>query len=93
MLAMVIELQEQLLVQERELGSRENALIAWEDDLAATERALGRARMECDAECDRAEAVQWDYRARMRASTVGFTPAFYNNKILSNYECIRLHFK
>jgi hypothetical protein len=40
-----------------------------EDDLAATEHALGRARMECDAECDRAEAGRWDYRPRMRAST------------------------
>jgi hypothetical protein len=32
--------------------------MAQKDDLAATERTLGRVRMECDAECDRAEAVQ-----------------------------------
>jgi hypothetical protein len=54
---MVAELQEQLLVRERELDSRENALMARKDNLAATERALGRARMECDTECHRAEAV------------------------------------
>jgi hypothetical protein len=45
--------------------------MAREDDLVATERTLGRARMECDAECDRAEAVRWDYRAKMHASTAG----------------------
>jgi hypothetical protein len=50
--AMVAELQEEFLVRERELDSLENALMAWEDDLAATERTLGRACMECDAECD-----------------------------------------
>jgi hypothetical protein len=50
--AMVAELQEEFLVRERELDRLENALMAWEDDLAATERTLGRARMECDAECD-----------------------------------------
>jgi hypothetical protein len=50
--AMVAELQEEFLVRERELDSLENALMAWEDDLAATESTLGRARMECDAECD-----------------------------------------
>jgi hypothetical protein len=71
MSAMVIDLQEQLLVWERELDSRENALIAWEDDLATTERTPGRARKECITECDRTEAVRQDYRARMCASTAG----------------------
>jgi hypothetical protein len=71
MSAMVTELQEQLLVRDRELDSQENALKAWEDNLAATELALGRARMECDTECDRAEAIQRDYQAWMRASTAG----------------------
>jgi hypothetical protein len=66
---MVTELQVQLLVREKELDSWENALMAREDDLAATERALGKACMECDAKCDRAEAVQQDYRAKMRATT------------------------
>jgi hypothetical protein len=40
-LAMIIEWPEQLLVRERELDSRENALMAQEDDLAITKRALG----------------------------------------------------
>jgi hypothetical protein len=43
--------------------------MAREGDLVATEHTLGRARKEGDAECDRAEAVRHDYRARMRAST------------------------
>jgi hypothetical protein len=66
---MVTELQEQLLVWERELDSRENALMAQEDDLAATECALGRARMESDTECDWVKTVRQDYRARMHASS------------------------
>jgi hypothetical protein len=43
--------------------------MAWEDDLATTERALGKVCMECDAKCNRAEAVQQDYRAKMCATT------------------------
>jgi hypothetical protein len=38
---MIIEWPEQLLVRERELDSQENALMAQEDDLAITKRALG----------------------------------------------------
>jgi hypothetical protein len=53
---MVTELQEQLLVRERELDSQKNSLMAREDDMAAIEHALRRARMECNTECDRAEA-------------------------------------
>jgi hypothetical protein len=45
--------------------------MAWEDDLVATEHALGWACMECDTECHRVEDVWQDYRARMRASTAG----------------------
>jgi hypothetical protein len=37
--------------------------------LGAIERTLGRARMECDVECDRAETVRQDYQVRMHAST------------------------
>jgi hypothetical protein len=69
--AVVVELQEQLLVWERGLASRENDLMAREGDQVATERALGRARMECDVERDRAEAVLLDYRARLHTSTAG----------------------
>jgi hypothetical protein len=69
--AMIIELQEQLLVRERELDEWENALVARENGVVAAERALGRARMECDAEHDRVKAVQQDYWARLRASSIG----------------------
>jgi hypothetical protein len=59
---MVAELQDAIM-------ARENALMAQEDDLAATKCALGRARTECDTECDKAKAIPWDYQARMSAST------------------------
>jgi hypothetical protein len=47
--AVATELKEQLLTQE-ELDSREGAITAWEDGLAASECALRRACMERDAE-------------------------------------------
>jgi hypothetical protein len=53
------------------------------DDLAATERALGRARMECDVERDRAKAVQQDYQARMRGSTTSRRHSLYFDRVLS----------
>jgi hypothetical protein len=40
--------------------------MAREDGLAPSEHVVGRARMECDDECDRAEAVRQDYLARVR---------------------------
>jgi hypothetical protein len=49
---MIVEFREQLLVRERELDERENALMARENDVVAAKRALGRARIECDAEHD-----------------------------------------
>jgi hypothetical protein len=64
-----IELQGQLLAQERELESREGAIATWKDGLAAFERALGKVRMECDASCVRAEGVRQDFFAQMRASS------------------------
>jgi hypothetical protein len=67
----IIELQEQLLVWERELDEWENALVARENGVVAVERALGRAHMACDAEHDQDKAVQQDYRARLHASTTG----------------------
>jgi hypothetical protein len=48
----IVELQGQLPAWERELDSRERFLMAHKDGLVAFERALGRARMECDDECD-----------------------------------------
>jgi hypothetical protein len=44
--AVVVELPEQLLVQERELDKWENALLAREHGMVEAEHALGRVRME-----------------------------------------------
>jgi hypothetical protein len=74
---MIIGWSEQLLVRERELDSQENAFMSREDDLVVTERALGRARMECDAKCERVEVVRQDYRARIRASIAGCMRSLY----------------
>jgi hypothetical protein len=57
MLVVAVEVQEQLLAQERELDSREGVIATWEDGMATFE-ALGRACMERDAEHIQAEAVQ-----------------------------------
>jgi hypothetical protein len=73
---MAIELQEQLLARERELDSKEGALMNREDGLAASLCALGRVHMECDAKCDRAEAVRQDYRARICAFVAGCRRSF-----------------
>jgi hypothetical protein len=86
--AMVIELQELLLVRERELDSQENALMAREDNLVATERTLGRACMECDTECDRVEAVRQDYQAKMRASTTSCRHSLDFDRVLRGRQFI-----
>jgi hypothetical protein len=57
MLAVVVEVQEQLLFWERELDSRECAIAAWEDGLAAFERTLWKECTEYDASHIQAEAV------------------------------------
>jgi hypothetical protein len=87
-LAMVTELQEQLLVSERELDSHENTLMAREDYPAATKRTLGRARLECDTECDRAKAVLQDYRARMHISTTGCRCSLDFDRVLRGCQLI-----
>jgi hypothetical protein len=43
--------------------------MTWEDGLLASECTLRMAHMECDAKCDKAEAIQQDYWARIRAFT------------------------
>jgi hypothetical protein len=58
MLVVAVEVQEQLLAQERELDSREGVIATWEDRLATSEHALGRACMERDAKHIQAEAIQ-----------------------------------
>jgi hypothetical protein len=85
---MVAELQEQLLVWERELDSQENALMAWEDDLATTKHALGRVCMECNAECDQAEAIRQDYRSRMHASTTDCRYSLDFDRVLRGHQFI-----
>jgi hypothetical protein len=52
------------------LDSQENTLMAQEDDLVATESALGWARMEGDIECEWAEAFWQDYQAIMHATII-----------------------
>jgi hypothetical protein len=44
-----IKLQKQLLARERELDSREGAIVMWEDGLAAFEHALEKVGTERDA--------------------------------------------
>jgi hypothetical protein len=56
--AIAVELQEQLFTREKELDSWEHALVAREDDLAASECTLGRVHVECDGVCNQAEAVR-----------------------------------
>jgi hypothetical protein len=51
-LTMVVELQEQLHARERELDSREGALLEQEYGMLAFECALGRVRMEYNVECN-----------------------------------------
>jgi hypothetical protein len=67
---MVVELRERFHVREKELNKRENTLMAREDDVVAAERALGRTRMECDAERDWVKAVRHDYWAWFCTSTI-----------------------
>jgi hypothetical protein len=62
---MVVELQAQLLSQERELDSQKGAIITWEDGLMASERTLCRACREHT----QTEVVLHDYLARSRALT------------------------
>jgi hypothetical protein len=85
--AIAIELREQLFIQEKELDSWEHALTTREDDLAASECALGRVHVEYDAKCDWVEAVQQDYRARLGASIAGCRGSFDFNWILRGHQC------
>jgi hypothetical protein len=64
-----IELQGQLLARERELDSRESAIVMWEEGLAAFSRGLGEVRMERDASCTCIDAVQQDFFTQAHASS------------------------
>jgi hypothetical protein len=80
------ELQGQLLAWERDLDSREHVLMAREDGLAASKCALGRAHMECDGECDQAEAVRQDYLARVRTFTAGCRRSLDFDRVLEGHQ-------
>jgi hypothetical protein len=56
--AVIVELREQLLSQERNLDERENALLTREHGMVAVKRALRRACMKCDAAHDRARIIK-----------------------------------
>jgi hypothetical protein len=62
--------------------------MAQEDDLAITKRALGLEWMEGDAECERAEAVRQDYRARIRASTTSCQHSLDFDRVLRGRQFI-----
>jgi hypothetical protein len=65
----VIELQEQLLARERDLDSREGAIIAWEEGLVAFACVLKEVRVKLDASHTCADAVQRDFFSQARASS------------------------
>jgi hypothetical protein len=54
--AFTVELQGQLLARERELDSREGAIIAWEEGLAAFPHTHWEVRIECDTSHARVDA-------------------------------------
>jgi hypothetical protein len=57
--------------------------VARENDVVATERALGREHMECDTEHDRVKGVHQDHRARLCASTAGQRHSIDFDRVLS----------
>jgi hypothetical protein len=57
----VVELQGQLLARERELDSREGAVVTWEEGLAAFVHTCGEVHVEHDASDAHADAVQQDF--------------------------------
>jgi hypothetical protein len=65
----VIELQEQLLARERDLDSREGAIIAWEEGLVTFACVLMEVRVKLDASHTCADAVQRDFFSQARASS------------------------
>jgi hypothetical protein len=83
-----VKLSGQLLGWERGLDSREGAIVVWENGLAASECALGRAGVECDAKCDQAKAIRQDYRARIHAFMAGCWCSFNFDWILEEHRIL-----
>jgi hypothetical protein len=73
------------LLGERELDSREGAIVVWEDGLQAFEEILGKACMERDAEHTQAKVVQQDYFAWTCAFTSNSRYSINFNQMLE--EC------
>jgi hypothetical protein len=71
-----------------ELNSREVAIIAWEDSLAASERALGRAYMERDVERAKTEVVRQDYLSKLRTLTSCTKHSLNVNKMLEEHQIL-----
>jgi hypothetical protein len=67
--AVTAELQEHLLAQERELDSREGAIVMWEEGFVAFAHTLGEVHAECDASSARADVIQWDFFTQAHASS------------------------
>jgi hypothetical protein len=67
--AVIIELQEQLLAWERELDSREVAIVTWEEGLVAFACALGEVSAEFYASRARVDVVQWKFSTQACTSS------------------------
>jgi hypothetical protein len=67
--AVAVELEEQLLAHERELDSREGAIIMWEEGLVAFACTLEEVCMESDASRAHADVVQQDFFFHAHASS------------------------
>jgi hypothetical protein len=70
------------------LGSREGAVIAWEDGLIAIECALGRACMEHHAEHAQTEAVQHDYLTKSCTLTSYTKHSLDFNRMLEEHQIL-----
>jgi cysteine sulfinate desulfinase/cysteine desulfurase-like protein len=65
----IIELQEQLLAQGKELDSREGTVFMWEESLIAFAHVLREASTEHDASRAHVDAVRRDYSAQVSMSS------------------------
>jgi hypothetical protein len=61
----IVELEEQVLPGERDLDSREGAIIAWEEGLVTFACVLGEVSTERDGSHTRADAVRQDFSTQV----------------------------
>jgi predicted nucleic acid-binding Zn-ribbon protein len=87
-LVVVEELQEQLLVWERELDNQEGVIVAWEDGLAASKCAPRRVCMEHEVECAQTEGVQQNYLAWSCALTANSKYSINLNRMLEEHHIL-----